>query len=193
MNQIPLHDLLPALDLFVVERDPATWTFSAVTPPPPWWSALPDPTPAGEPTTLAKRFPFLDNFLRDAEAFWDSRAERRLQSGPFVATGSAGDLLLRASAFNLGPHSVLVLEHLEGDTDTRPLLQKARENKLQYEQLARELESVQKPLATIARLAEELLATELTSAQRQCVEGIARDSARHFGTPAAARPTSKGQ
>jgi hypothetical protein len=166
----PFPHLIQALDLFAIERKPDS-SFAAIAAPPPWLT----PTlgvGADTPFGLAQMFPFLDSFLRDAEIFWRNGTEGRLTSGVFTAGRGSEELLLRASALNLGTRCIIVLERLHGDADTRPVLQKAREHTLAYERLARDMKAVQASLATIARLANELLATELTSAQREIAERI---------------------
>ena len=166
-----LSEVFHTLDLFVVERMPDS-SFIAVTRHPGW--LVPILATAGNiPTTLAQTFPFLDSFLRDAEAFWHSGTDRRVTSGAFVVDGRSGELLIRASALNLGGRCVLVLERLRGEADSRPLLQKARETTLQQEQLSQQIGTLQNSMATIARLAAELLDTDLTAAQRHQAERIA--------------------
>jgi len=56
--------------------------------------------------------------------------------------------------------------------EVRDILQKARENKLEHEQLLRRVESLRSPVASMSRLTSELVQTGLTSAQRELVEGI---------------------
>jgi hypothetical protein len=169
-----LSDVFHSLDLFVVERMPDS-SFIAVTRHPGWLTPI--LAAAGNtPTTLAQTFPFLDSFLRDAEAFWHSGTGPCITSGAFVVDGRSGELLIRASALNLGERRVLVLERLRGEADTRPLLQKARENTLQHEQLARQIGTLQKSMVTISRLAAELLDTDLTAAQRHHAERIATNA-----------------
>lgn len=177
MGEALLADLICELDLAAIERMP-DFSFIAIAPLPRWLTHVFGAAAAGEHVTLAKVFPFLDNFLNEAEAFWRDGTKRHLISGPFAVDGSAGQLLLRATAINRGPHSLLVLERLRGDADPRAFLQTARENKLQYERVVKQLDAVRTPAASLSRLVEELLRTELTSAQRELAEGISRAAAR---------------
>jgi hypothetical protein len=171
MSGTLLADVIQALDLFAMERMPNS-SFDAITQPPEWLAPTFDAS-VQEPKTLAQMFPFLDAFLSDAEVFWHEGTEQRLMSGLFVAAGPAGDVLVRASALNLGARQIMVLERFQGEADTRPLLQKARENKLEYERLARRIADAQKTIATVTRLTRELLGTDLTTAQRTTVEALA--------------------
>lgn len=170
MSDVLLSNLMPALDLFVVERRSDS-SFAVVAPRPRWL------TPAlgsdgDSPFALVRMFPFLDGFLQEAEAFWRTGAEGRLTSGVFAAGSGPGEILLRASALNVGPRCALVLERLLGSADPRPLLQKAREHTLEAERLARQLSAAQAATATISRLATQLLETPLTDPQREGVERI---------------------
>jgi hypothetical protein len=65
-----------------------------------------------------------------------------------------------------------VLERLRGQEDLRDILQKARENKLELEQVIKRIESLRAPVASLSKLTHELGHTGLTSAQRELVDGI---------------------
>ena len=171
MNDVLLSDLLPALDLFVVERRSDS-SFALLAPRPAWLTpAL--AVGADSPFGLVRVFPFLEGFLREAEAFWRDGTGRRLTSDAFAAGDGAEALLLRASALNVGPRCVLVLERLSGTADPRPLLQKAREQALDRERLDRQLSDSRAALSSIAALAARLIDGDLTSAQREVAAGIA--------------------
>lgn len=171
MSGTLLADLIQALDLFAMERMPDS-SFDAITQPP-GWLAPTFAASAQEPKTLATMFPFLDAFLSEAEVFWQEGTEHRIMSGLFAAPGPAGEVLVRASALNLETRHIMVLERFQGEADTRPLLQKARENKLEHERLARRIADAQRPIATMTRLTRELLGTDLTTAQRTTIEALA--------------------
>jgi hypothetical protein len=172
-----LTDLFHALDLFAAERQ-ADSSFVAITPPPKWLTHFLVGAADGGPVTISQAFPYLDAFLSEAETFWREGTERRLVSGAFTAAGASEELLLRASALNVGVHSVLVLARLRGDADTRPLLQQARENALRHERIREQLDSLQEPMKALSRLTRQLLETDLTNAQRALAEGISAATAR---------------
>jgi hypothetical protein len=178
-----LTDLFHALDLFVAERLPDS-SFVAVTPPPKWLTQFLVAATDGGPVTIAQAFPYLDSFLSDAETFWQDGTESPLVSGPFTVAGQTEEVLLRASALNVGVHSLLVLARLRGDADVRPLLQHARENALEHERIVKHLDALKEPLKTLSRLTRELLETDLTSAQRALAEGINVASVRVQGVVA---------
>jgi hypothetical protein len=167
-----LTDAFHALDLFVCERLPNS-SFVALTPPPRWLTRLLSTAAEGAPITLVQAFPFLSGFLTEAESFWRAGEKRSIGSGPFAVDDRDGELLLRAWALNVGVNSLLVLARLEGEADTRPMLQKARDNALAQERLTHQMGATEAPLREASRLAGELLAADLPPAQRVLAERIA--------------------
>jgi hypothetical protein len=77
-------------------------------------------------------FPFLDNFLIDAETFWTAGAAGRLKSGLWTEADSLGhETYLEASAVCVGPRKILMIENLTLVHDEKQtVLQKARNAKL---------------------------------------------------------------
>jgi hypothetical protein len=182
-----LSDLIQALELFGMERRPDS-SIVAITPPPAWLTPILEA--AGDaPFSLSQAFPFLDGFMREAEAMWHDDTASRIVSGAFTAVVGSDELLLRASALRLGTRCVLVLERLHGDADARLLLQRARENKLDYERLLRQIDTLQTSMTSMARLARELLQTELTARQRDLAERISQTASHLAGDgPPVMRP-----
>ena len=86
-------------------------------------------------------FPFLANFLLDAEAFWGEEAAGVLKSGLWRELDrSANELYLEASAVLWGTGKFLLIAHSEMDyEEKRDILQKARENNLQQHRYAKEV------------------------------------------------------
>ena len=177
MSDSILSDLMCALDLAGMERMPDS-SFIALTPPPAWFSRAFTAVAAGRTITLSEGFPFLDNFLGEAEAFWRDTTDGLLVSGPFTVPDASGELLLRASAVSLGRRKLLVIARLAGDADTRPLLQKARESKLENERLMKRLDALQDPVKMLSRQVSDLLSTDLTDGQRRLAESIGSAVAR---------------
>jgi hypothetical protein len=189
MSEDLLPDLFRALELFAIERRPDS-SIVAITAPPSWLTPILDPS-RDAAFHVGEAFPFLENFLRDAEVFWNAGTSGRLVSAAFSADSGGFDVVLRATALNLGNRCVMVLEPLHGDADTRPLLQKARENKLEYERLARRIESVQAALSTISKIATDLGATGLTDTQRELAERIGTASRRAQNVAAGTEPPER--
>jgi len=79
--------------------------------------------------------PFLENFLVDATAFWQSDESKPLRSGAWTASGKTGrGLQLEAIALKIDSHPVLLVESLEiGNADKFQWLQKARQEQLDIE------------------------------------------------------------
>jgi hypothetical protein len=188
-NYFLLADLLCALDLFVMERRPDS-TFSAMTPPPAWLAKILRSEAADGPITLATVFPFLEGFLDEAGAVWVKGTASSLVSPTFTAESDSEQMLLRATAVNVGPTCLLVIERLTGEADPRAVLQKARDNKLQQEQLQRRVASAQAPIRSLADLVNELLATDLAPAQRKLAEDIGRAAARAQAAAAGPPPAA---
>jgi hypothetical protein len=166
-----LTDAFYALDLFVAERLPNS-SFVALTPPPRWLTRFLSSAAEGAPVTIVQAFPFLGTFLTEAEGFWRDGEKRSMTSGPFAVDDANGELLLRAWALNVGVNTLLVLARLQGEADTRPMLQKARDNALAHEKTLHHIGATEAPLRELSRLAGELLATDLTAAQRPLAERI---------------------
>ena len=174
MNEELLRDLLHALDLAVVERLPKGGYFLHGWMPD-WLAGAFDAAPDAQ-GRLGGALPFLDHFLPQAQNAWYTGPEARADSGPFAAEVGGEDLLLRASAITLGTRTMLVLERLTGEADTRPILQKAREHLLDTERLTRQIAAVHEPTATVHRLIGDLAQTSLSPDQRGIVERLAEAS-----------------
>jgi hypothetical protein len=168
-------DLMQAMDLLAVERT-ADYAFVQVAPAPAWAVRI-LAAKRGEPLSLASAFPYLDRFITEAEAFWRDGTERVLLSAPFIGQDGEAEILLRATALNLGPRSVLVIERLRGDADTRGVLQTARENKLVQERLQRQVDTAKPLVASLGTELEKLL-EDVRDAQRPAAERVKRDFAK---------------
>lgn len=86
------------------------------------------------------KLPFLSNFLIDAEEFWQSNFTTILKSGICCHPDLFGkEGYFEASAICLNERRILLVELLEQSyQEKQNLLQKARENKLKYQQLQKE-------------------------------------------------------
>jgi hypothetical protein len=166
-----LTDAFHALDLFVADRLPNS-SFVALTPPPPWLTRFLSSAAEGAPITIVQAFPFLAGFLTEAEGFWRDGIKRSITSGPFAVNDAEGELLLRAWALNVGVNTLLVLARLQGESDTRPMLQTARDSALAHEQLRRQMGASEASLRELSRLAGQLLSSDLSAAQRDLAQKI---------------------
>lgn len=177
MTETVLAQVLRALDVAVIERlDDSRFQILGV---PPAWLALAFEAAEDRPSeTLGGAMPFLGHFVHHADRAWHDRGSARADSGPFAATIGGEEVLLRATALTAEDRSLLVLERLTGDADTRPILQKAREHLLETEQLARHASAVQEPAAAISRVVAELAAADLPPAHRAQFDALRAASSR---------------
>ena len=91
---------------------------------------------------LGDSMPFLDNFLVDAEEFWNSGAEGRVESGRWIeATKAGGEIALEASAFRAaGTRILLIRNPQQRHDDELKVFQSARESVLEHERLLSEIQ-----------------------------------------------------
>jgi signal transduction histidine kinase/CheY-like chemotaxis protein/HPt (histidine-containing phosphotransfer) domain-containing protein len=111
---------------------------------PAWCQALwGDLARAGEHIRIGEASPFLENFLFDAEQFWDSKsAAGSANSGNWTEREASGrEIPLEASAYFLNGRKVLVVRNLSETFDQQQeIFQTARDSLLVYEKLLREIE-----------------------------------------------------
>ena len=111
---------------------------------PAWCQALWGDLAAGnEKIRIGDVSPFLENFLFDAEQFWDSKsAAGSANSGNWTEREAAGrEIPLEASAYFLDGRRVLVVRNLSETFDQQQeIFQTARDSLLVYEKLLREIQ-----------------------------------------------------
>lgn len=134
-----IDELFAALNVAVLERL-EDGLFKPVGAVPDWFVQFyPETDLQQEQLMPGQRFPVLDNFLIDAEAFWQENETGRIKSGIWTET----DLLeqefyLEASAVCLKEKKVLLIT--SNYKEQQSLLQKARENSLNYYNLLKEIQ-----------------------------------------------------
>ena len=133
MTDLVHADLLRALDLLVLEHL-GDGCFKQPVVVPEWWARLYPPGASGPQVRPGEYFPFLDNFLVDAEQFWAEHTSGRLKSGVWHETDAEGnECHLEAAAVGVGERQVLVIEFLGHTGDERQaLIQKGREHELEH-------------------------------------------------------------
>ena len=169
-----LADLVGVLDLVILERLPGGVMFRlGDQPPPAWFADTFHKAHRRQAVTLLEAFPVLDSFLSEAEIFWERTFDGRLEGEACVVTGPGGENLPLAmvAVANNGRH-YLLRQRVAGHDDRQHILQVARERALEYEQVVKRIDLLQRPLTTLARLAGELGGMELGGPQRQHVESI---------------------
>lgn len=137
-----LAQMFAALDTVVMERL-ADGAFRLLSVAPAWFARLyPDAAARQEGLQPGHALAFLENFLIDAEQFWRTQGTGQLKSGPWTETDSSGaEYDLEASAICVGPHQILCIAfpHMEF-AEKQSIVQKAREERLEYIQLQKEIQ-----------------------------------------------------
>jgi signal transduction histidine kinase len=87
-----------------------------------------------------EEFPFVENFLIDAEEFWGRNEEKPLKSGLWTDSDLSGEEYhFEASAVCLNDKKILLIEWLDDDYHEKQyIIQKARESNLNYQQVLKE-------------------------------------------------------
>lgn len=85
-------------------------------------------------------FPFLENFLIDAEEFWQTKNDKSLKSGLWQELDVSGnEYNFEASALYVNQNKLLLIEWLdEAYEEKRHFLQQARDNELIYQRIIKE-------------------------------------------------------
>jgi signal transduction histidine kinase len=137
-----LADVCAALQILVLERLQGG-SYRVIGSIPDWFVRVhPEAMPDEEDWQPGRMFPFLANFLVDAEAFWGDDAVGVLKSGPWrELDGADTELYLEASAVLWGSGKFLLMANSEIDyEEKRSLIQRARENKLQQHRFVNEVQ-----------------------------------------------------
>jgi signal transduction histidine kinase len=84
---------------------------------------------------LADRFPFVENFLIDAKAFWKNNSRGKLKSDLWTETNKLKkEVHLEATAIKVKNRNFLLIEYAHSSTQEKfNLIQRARELKLEHE------------------------------------------------------------
>jgi signal transduction histidine kinase len=142
MEMILPGSVLAALGSLVLEQNPDR-TFVQCGDAPGWLRRLARGLPGPhEPIQLESWFPFLEVFLPEAEHIWDGGGPARLDSELWSETADDGEELpLEATALRVGARRVLVITRNDAlFRERRLVLQRARELRLTYDALSREME-----------------------------------------------------
>lgn len=133
-------ELFTALDMVVMERQ-HPGVFTLIGPAPDWFKRYyPDVTLGQAGLRPGDWFPFLDNFLVDAEAFWQTQSTGQVKSGAWGERDRFGhDYFLEASAVCLGEKKMLLLAFPQIEfAEKVAIIQKARDNNLLYARFNKE-------------------------------------------------------
>ncbi|MCU0865552.1 MAG: sensor histidine kinase [Planctomycetes bacterium] len=154
-------DLLAALRVLPLRRTGSD-RFELIGPVPAAFAACFPALAAQRPitaATLTADFPFLTGFLDDAALLWNGRSTGSLASGPWQQDDATGrPAVLEAKALHAGPDRTpfLLLELLGSEfAELQEILQKARDQRLEYEHLSRLHQALSASSRQLQRLAEE--------------------------------------
>lgn len=136
-----LPQFLRQLGYVLLERHKAD-RFSLASPAPHWFTELwPASTDASGPFAVAENSPFLDNFLIDAEAFWQVPQAGYTESGTWIEKTAAGEIPLEAKALYLDGKPVLAIHSPNPQyREQVQVLQTARDSLLGHERLLHEIQ-----------------------------------------------------
>ncbi|WGV25246.1 sensor histidine kinase [Halotia branconii] len=141
MNDSILSDIFATLNILVLERVDIN-LFKIISNVPPWLVHFcrQNFTPGMDILIPQEEFSFLENFLIDAEEFWQNNSNIKLSSGLWSEVDLNGEeCQLEAYAICVDTKKILLIELL-GDkfTNKQYLIQKGRENQLDYQRLIKD-------------------------------------------------------
>jgi PAS domain S-box-containing protein len=141
-NEPLLVGLFAMLNMILMERQ-EKGSFRLLGSLPEWFFRLyPDAASRQEDLRPGERFLVLENFIVDAEQFWQERGAGRLRSGLWIETDWSGnECSLEASAVCVQERKILLIELLDvAFAEKQSLIQKARERSLQHHYLETRLQ-----------------------------------------------------
>lgn len=140
MNESIPNELFAILDTVVLEHLDECY-FKVIGNVPKWFIQFyPNVTSEEDEIDIQTKFPFMENFIIDAEDFWRENIAQRLKSGLWSEMDMSGqEYHLEASAVRLGNKKILLIELLDiAYEEKQSLIQKARQNNLTYHYLLKE-------------------------------------------------------
>jgi PAS domain S-box-containing protein len=139
MTHSILIELISALDILVLERL-GNASFVIMGTVPDWFKVIyPNITMDNDRLDPSSISPFLENFLIDAEIFWNTHAQGQLSSGPWIEMDSLSrEQYLEAIAVSMGHSKILLVEFCRLPyLDKQEIIQKGRQLSLDYDHLER--------------------------------------------------------
>lgn len=141
MNECIFSEILVSLNILVLERQDIN-SFKLIGTIPDWVRGFYHHDVGLETARLIPQevFPFLENFLLDAEDFWQLNNKNQIQSGIWYQNNLWDtEYHFEASAINISGKKILLIELKEESFEEKQyIIQKARENKLNYQQILKE-------------------------------------------------------
>jgi len=151
MTDPALGQVLAELGVAVMEQNRAG-TFAPVGEMPAWFYRLFRGWTGNTPLAIQEHLPFLESFLPDAQDFWSGNGEGRLRSGLCAEVDESGnEFHFEVSALCIGGRRLLLFEQRKDFEETREVLQKARQNLLDYELLERTQRALERSQAELRK------------------------------------------
>ncbi len=150
--------------------------FEAAAPLPPWFCGLvPEAASPGAVIALADCFPFLQDFIPEAQSFWEDKGSGRLRSGIWLEPLPDGqDLALGATALNLLDQPIVMIESPQFSyNELHATIQTGRELALTYHCLSQKESAVRQDRDVLSTRLEERN-VELEAINRKLRESEAR-------------------
>lgn len=157
-GQYLFGDLLEMMGFLVMERI-SDARFHVVGQIPGWFNFVVDLDPyPGVRLSPEDISPFAEDFTLRAEQFWLEGASGILKSGPWTETDQTGaERHLELSAVNIGGRKIMLLQLLGDDYDEKKdLLQRFRENRLDYDILFKTQQALNKANDLLKKQAAKL-------------------------------------
>jgi len=194
MQEAFFTELFTALDMVVMERT-SIGSFRLSGVPPDWFRHFyPQVIPGQEDLHPGAIFPFLENFLIDAERFWLTHSAGQLKSGLWSEMDLGGrEYYLEATAVCLSECTILLLDLPKIEFEEKQAtIQKARENSLVYARFHKEVQRKEVlfhcivhdfagPLMTIMFSLSLLDSHAIAAAGKQALETCMRQAGRLQG------------
>ncbi len=142
MNESITVDLFAALNILVMEQLDDGY-FKIIGTVPEWFMHFhPDIASELDKLMPGKKFPFMENFLIDAESFWRGNDAETLKSGLWSETDISGkERYFEASAVRLSNKNILLISlGIATYKEKKFLIQKGRENSLSHYRLVKEIQ-----------------------------------------------------
>jgi len=139
------------------------------------------------PISFSAQSPFLENFLFEAEEFWNSPGSAACQSEPWIEKSISGrEMPVQARALFLGGKRILALfSPVSQFREQAKILQTARNAWLDHERLAREIQKKEILLHCIVHLLAflQVIAGPVESSHKNILDTILLESVANDCTP----------
>ena len=141
MTQSIEANLFAALDIVVMESLDDGY-FKMVSIIPDWFIKFYPEALEQQKLEPGTKFPFLENFIIDAEKFWTSNSSQKLTSSLWIEVDNSGkEYHLEASVYRLKNTKLLLIALVEEAYQEKQfLIQKCRESNLSYQKLVKEVQ-----------------------------------------------------